>query len=638
MTKLPNFRTYVLVFILMTFATTFAKATHIVGGEVTYQCLGNNRYLIKMAIYRDCISGAVGAIADDNPAFISLFNQAGVRITDDIVYAKISGGTVVPTDFDLNCYVNPPRTCLNRIEFEKIYQLGSSPVGYKILYQNCCRNASIVNIIDPSSAGATYFCTIPPNAAAECNNSATFNKIPPQIICVNNPLNYNHSAQDIDGDSLSYEFCETYTAPREEVKSYPVFFADNILYRNPYTFRNPMGGNPRIKIDSKTGIISGTPNLQGRFVVAVCCHEWRRGIKINTVTREFQFVVTNCSKGVIANIPQYSEDFNTFRVNCKDYTIPFENTSVGGSTYFWDFGVPGVTNDTSIAFAPTYTYPDSGTYLVRLYVNRGTNCVDSFNRFVKIYPKLIAQFNAPENVCPGDTVDFKNLSTSTYEINKWIWNFDDATPLDFNQDTKHSFALGGLYNVGMIAINTQGCLDTVFKKILVDPFVPSVGNDTTIVINERINFQGTDNGIYSWSPSKYLSNPNINDPTGTFTDTGTFKYIIKVKTDNGCIGYDTINIRVIGNPALAVPNIFTPNGDGKNDRFRPILVGYQSLRYFRIYNRYGQEMFKTENINDSWDGTFNGQAQEVGVYYWMLGVKDRFGNNSDAKGDITLAR
>jgi gliding motility-associated-like protein len=109
-------------------------------------------------------------------------------------------------------------------------------------------------------------------------------------------------------------------------------------------------------------------------------------------------------------------------------------------------------------------------------------------------------------------------------------------------------------------------------------------------------------------------------------------------SNNGCTAYDTFTVKVIGYPYLAVPNIFTPNGDGRNDKFRPLLVGYQSIRYFRIYNRYGEEMFSTDNIEDAWDGTFNGQEQELGVYYWMLGVRDRFGNDFDKKGDVTLAR
>lgn len=626
-------------FIILLMASNIdVHASHIVGGDATYVCLGGNRYLIRLSIYRDCIGGTVGAIKGDDPALITVFTGNNIEVKSLQLYSKNAPGLVIPPGFQNDCVTNPPRTCLNRLDFEFEQTLAESPVGYKVIYQDCCRNRSVLNIVNPFNTGATYVCTIPPSTAAICNNSAVFKNFPPQIICVNNPLVYDHSATDIDGDSLSYEFCQSYDSPEKEKKDYPSYFYDPVIYRSPFTFSNPMAGNPRIQVDAKSGMITGTPNLQGRFVVAVCCHEWRNGRIINTVTREFQFVVTNCSKAVIANIPQYSSEFNTYIVNCRDLTVKFENLSTGGMTYHWDFGVEDVEGDTSNAFMPTFIYPDSGTYVVTLYVNRGTTCSDSISRFVKVYPKLIPNYDARSIACPGDTISFTDLSTSTYPITNWIWNFDDNTELDTNQNTKHVFPFGGLYNVGLIAINNQGCLDTVFKKILIDPIKPNVGNDTVIVVGERVSFKGQLNGNYKWMPSTYLSDSNIYNPIGTFTDTGTFRYIIEVKSDAGCFGYDTLNVQVLAYPYLAIPNVFTPNGDGKNDRFRPLLVGYQSLRYFRIYNRYGEEIFNTQSITDSWDGTFKGQNQEVGVYYWMLGVKDRFGKDFERKGDVTLIR
>ena len=633
---------HILIFaltILFLMASKFdVRATHIVGGDATYTCLGGNRYLIKLSIYRDCIGGTVGAIRSDDPALIKVFTTTGIEVDKHELYSINPGGYVIPPGFQNDCVNNPPRTCLNRLDFEFQQTLFESPVGYKIIYQDCCRNRSILNIFDPSNTGATYTCTIPPSTLATCNNSAKFKNFPPQIICVNNPLVYDHGAIDIDGDSLSYEFCTSFDCPKRNEPVYPFFNYDPVNYRSPFTSSNPMAGNPRIQVDAKTGMITGTPNLQGRFVVAVCCHEWRNGRIINTVTREFQFVVTNCSKAVIANIPQYSSEFNTYIVNCRDLTVKFDNLSTGGMAYHWDFGVEDAVGDTSNAFMPTFTYPDSGTYVVTLYVNRGTTCSDSISRFVQVYPKLVPTYDAPSSACPGDTISFTDLSTSTYPITQWMWNFDDNTELDYNQNTKHAFKYGGLYNVGLIAINNQGCLDTIFKKILIDPIKPNVGNDTVIVVDEKISFKGQFNGSYKWMPSTYLSDPNIYNPIGTFTDTGTFKYIIEVKSDVGCLGYDTINVQVLAYPYLAIPNVFTPNGDGKNDRFRPLLVGYQSLRYFRIYNRYGEEIFNTQSITDSWDGTFKGQDQEVGVYYWMMGVKDRFGKDFERKGDVTLIR
>lgn len=623
----------------MTTCVLPAMATHIVGGELTYKCLGGNRYLVSLIVYRDCIGGIAGAIAEDNPALISVFTTEGSIVYRDSLLSSNVNGQVIPPDFRNDCVSNPPRTCLNRIAFQRTFILDNSTTGYKIVYQRCCRNASIINIVDPSSAGVTYSCFIPRAATATCNNSAEFKNYPPQIICVNNPLIYDHSATDPDGDSLSYEFCRAYDGgSNNNPRPIPEFSGSPLIYRAPYTFSNPMSGSPQVRIDPRTGVISGIPNIQGRYVVAVCCHEWRDGVIINTVTREFQFVVTNCSKNVIAYIPQYSSDYNTYVVNCKDYTINFVNESKGGTYYHWDFGVPGRDDDTSDLFSPTFVYPDSGTYLVTLYVNRGTTCSDSISRYVKVYPKLFSLFDVPSVICPGDTVDFIDQSLSTYAITNWYWNFDDNSPVDTRQNTSHVFPNPGLYNVGLITLNEQGCVDTLFKKILVDPARPNVGRDTSIVKGESVAFQGSAHGTYVWTPPDYLDNPYIPNPIGTYPDTGVFVYYIKTVTEIGCTAYDTITVKVYDNGSLAVPNAFTPNGDGKNDRFRPILVGYQEVRFFRIYNRYGEEVFSTNNIEDAWDGTYKGEPQVMGVYYWMLGVKDRYGNDSMIKGDVTLIR
>lgn len=630
---------WLLASLLILASAPAAMATHIVGGEMSYICLGGNNYQLRFSIYRDCISGQVSAINSDNPALISIFTLSGIRERDLQIQTTNTAGNIVPPNFQNDCVVNPPRTCLNRMDFVANITLNNIAAGYKIIYQSCCRNGTINNIVDPTNAGVTYTAIIPAITDASCNNSAIFKNFPPQIICINNPLVYDHSATDADGDSLSYAFCESYDTPeKSNEKTYPLFFYDPVRYRNPYTYLRPMGGNPLIQIDPRTGIISGTPNILGRFVVSVCCKEWRNGKVINTATREFQFEVTNCSKAVVANIPQYSEEYNTYIVNCKNNTVTFENTSVGGSTYFWDFGDPSREGDTSTEFQPTYTYSDSGRFEVLLIVNKGSTCSDSIRRFVKVYPKLRAQFIAPTFACPGDLIQFANNTESFFPIDSFVWNFDDQTPNSTDTAPSHRYTYGGLYNVGLIATNKQGCLDTVFQKIEIDPFKPDAGNDTFIVKGERIDYNIPQAGSYQWQPSYYLNNPLIPNPVGFYPDTGSYTYIITGTSPRGCIATDTIQVVVISDPANGMPNIFTPNGDGLNDRFRPLLVGYRSVRYFRIYNRYGQEMFSTTDISQSWDGRFNGQLQEIGVYYWMLGLVDRFGKDTVLKGDVTLIR
>ena len=304
-------------------STVTARATHIVGGEVTYKCLGGNNYAITLVIYEDCLTGLPEAIAEDNPAYISIFDDNNTLVKFDSIW--LFKRERVPANFSNSCINNPPPTCLLKATFTKTYNLPNASTGYTIVYQRCCRNGGVRNLANPADIGATYYCTIPSASEAACNNSAVFKNFPPQIICIDNPLVYDHSAIDPDGDSLSYEFCQDYQGGSgNDVKPQPTpppFVP--VTYIGGFSATDPMGGYPQIQIDPKTGIITGTPNLEGRYSVAVCCHEWRNGVMINTVTREFQFVVTNCSKAVVADIPQLSTEYNTYIVDCKGYTVTF---------------------------------------------------------------------------------------------------------------------------------------------------------------------------------------------------------------------------------------------------------------------------------------------------------------------------
>ena len=179
-----------------------ADATHIVGGEVTYKCLGqdaagNNQYEVTINIYQDCVTGDINAITQDSPAYISIFNGQGARLISDSLH-RTGDNLRVPANFSNSCVNNPPRTCLNKISFTKVYVLSPNTTGYYFVYQRCCRNYSILNIATPEQVGATYYAFIPPYTLGigRCNNSAVFKDYPPQIICINNPIIYDNSATD----------------------------------------------------------------------------------------------------------------------------------------------------------------------------------------------------------------------------------------------------------------------------------------------------------------------------------------------------------------------------------------------------------------------------------------------------------
>jgi gliding motility-associated-like protein len=621
-----------------------AGATHIVGGEITYKCLRYDSFEVRLDLYQDCVSGDPNAIAQDSPAFLGIFTGTGTRYLLDTTVSRSFPNLRVPTNFNNSCVNNPPVTCLNRVTFIKRYHLPPNPYGYYIIYQRCCRNQNILNIVDPGAVGATYYAIIPPSSTG-CNNSAVFTNYPPQIICINNPLVYDHSATDKDGDSLSYEFCTAYQGGSAS-NAKPVPFNTQFLpvaYLSPFTAQSPISGSPPLQINPQTGLITGTPNQLGRFVVAVCCHEWRNHAIINTVTREFQFVVTNCSKAVVANIPQYSAEFNTYIVQCKGKTVHFANLSTGANTggtspYFWDFGVSGTNGDTSTDKEPDFTYPDTGIYTVKLVVNRNSTCSDSITRFVKVYPEFHADFEINGLPCPKTPVQFLNRITSTYQpVTFYNWSFGDGGT-STAPNPYHSYDTGGTFNVSLYAGNIKGCTDTVTKTFDVLKFHPFAGNDTIIVKGEYIFFHASGGDIYSWRPPTYLDNPNIRNPVGYYPDTGRLDYIVHIATENGCEGEDTINVWVVAQSAIFVPSAFSPNGDGRNDVLRPIGIGYKNINYFRVFNRWGQQVYYGTKFNEGWDGSYQGAKSDIGTYYWVLSITDRFGKEQVIKGDSALIR
>jgi gliding motility-associated-like protein len=634
--------------LLAVFAMMPAKATHIVGGEVTYKCLGNNLYQVRLDIYQDCISGDPNAIAQDSPAYLAIFNGNGIRVILDTNLHRAFDNLRVPTNFNNSCVNNPPPICLNKISFIGTYNLPPNSNGYYIMYQRCCRNQNIINIVDPGAVGATYYAIIPPQSSA-CNNSAVFRNYPPQIICINNPLIYDHSATDSDGDSLSYEFCTAYQGgSASNAKPIPFNTTFNpVIYLAPATALNPMGppagSTPALQINPVTGLITGTPNTVGRFVVTVCCHEWRNGVRINTVTREFQFVVTNCSKAVVANIPQYSSEFNTYIVQCKGRSVHFTNLSTGansnsGSPYFWDFGVEGTNSDTSNQKEPDFTYPDTGIYQVKLVVNRGSTCSDSIVRLVKIYPEFHTGFDIVGLPCPKSPIQFNNTIQSTYQpVTFYNWSFGDGS-MSTDANPVHLYDTGGSYLINLKAGNIKGCIDTITKQFNVLKFRPFAGNDTIIVKGESIVFNATGGDIYRWNPGTWLNNPSISNPVGYYPDTTRLDYAVEISTETGCTGIDTINVWVVGQSAIFVPTAFSPNGDGKNDLLKPIGIGYRNINYFRVFNRWGQQVFYGTNFDEGWDGKHQAKTADIGVYYWVLSITDRYGKEELMKGNSTLVR
>ncbi len=345
---------------LFCLAATPSFASHLVGDEFTYKYIGDeiisgavkHHYQVTLNIYEDCMAGTPVAIEEDDPAYFAIYNSSGTLLGVDSVH--FASSVSIPGLALGSCggYGTAP-VCLLRKNFIKDYYLESGTSPYTVVYQRCCKNASITNVTDPANAGSTYFCTIPPTSLVASNNCAVFNSYPPVQVELNEPFTYDHSATDADGDSLSYELCNTYsgvdpTNVKPIPPAPPPFAATD--YTSPLTYSNPMFCSVALAVDPVTGILSGTPNVVGRYLVAVCCKEWRAGVLINTSQREFEMVVA-------ASGPAYHP------IGGPDTTV-----YVGDSVHFYASNgvsfswIPGTYLTSSTIPNPVGSFPVAGTF------------------------------------------------------------------------------------------------------------------------------------------------------------------------------------------------------------------------------------------------------------------------------------
>ncbi len=180
-----------------------------------------------------------------------------------------------------------------------------------------------------------------------------------------------------------------------------------------------------------------------------------------------------------------------------------------------------------------------------------------------------------------------------------------------------------------------GCADTLSVSLWVHEGA-FVKLPDSIVLNwgESIRMNPVGNGAYfEWSPPGGLSDPHIADPIAAPDESR--RYILSVKTDAGCAATDSIYVLV--NSALFLPNAFAP-GDGINPEFRILHTGIQALQSFRIYNRWGNLVFSTTDINKGWDGSYKGQPQPMDVYVYTVEAIGTRGKVLRKNGNVTLIR
>jgi gliding motility-associated-like protein len=302
-------------------------------------------------------------------------------------------------------------------------------------------------------------------------------------------------------------------------------------------------------------------------------------------------------------------------------------------TLLWDFG----DGQTSNVMNPLHQYVDiRNAYLAKLTVDDNTGCVHEVvsKSVIPSGGTLSAGFTSTI-VCDQLQAKFFDSSQSTSTALSYDWDFGDGLT-STDQNPVHNYSTAAAYTVRLIVSASGGCMrDTVLKDISLVPPIVSAGPDIQVISSSPIQLQATGAERYHWEPSLYLSDPDIANPLMSAKDDIT--YVVTGYDAQGCSGTATLNVTVIKNLLVEVPNAFDPL-HATNHSLRPLLRLVDHINYFKVYNRWGQLVFETKEIGKGWDGIINGQLQPAGVYVWVIEVVDFNKNVIRKKGTSVLVR
>ena len=305
---------------------------------------------------------------------------------------------------------------------------------------------------------------------------------------------------------------------------------------------------------------------------------------------------------------------------------PVNLTATGGSSYTWA-GPGGFTSGIqNPAFTATAT--SAGMYMVT--VKDAFGCVNTASTLVTTLSKpLLNVFPNPSSICIGDSV----LLTATGGIS-YLWS--PAAGLS-NPTSASTYAKPALTTTYLVrATGANACIDSLTVEVAVykKPLV-SAGPDMVLINGQsaRINaVLDTVNVNYYWTPPDFLDNPFMVRPTAK--PNRDIAYTLQAVSGSGCgTATDTVLIKVYEN--LYIPNAFTPDGDGKNDRWEiKALAAYPQAKVL-LFNRFGELVFSSKTSPGYWDGTYKSKKAASGMYVYMIDL----GNNSPViKGQVMIVR
>jgi gliding motility-associated-like protein len=239
-------------------------------------------------------------------------------------------------------------------------------------------------------------------------------------------------------------------------------------------------------------------------------------------------------------------------------------------------------------------------------------------------------------LCQQRQVQFTNRSTVTDAFTTYRWSFGDGGTSAL-ESPSHAYPQSISYNATLVAVSKNGCASApvVVAVMPKEPAIANAGPDMTVQPGDRFVLAGCCGPLYSWTPALPLDNPLSATPAGTLQDDTTF--MLTVTALNGCTATDGMNVKVNKTPRLYVPDAFTPDGNGYNDLLHAFPIGLK-LVDFKVFNRWGELVFETNDPARGWNGSVRGKKQGSNNFVWFAIGELADGTRIMEKGNVILIR
>ncbi|MCF8465494.1 MAG: PKD domain-containing protein [Flavobacteriales bacterium] len=334
---------------------------------------------------------------------------------------------------------------------------------------------------------------------------------------------------------------------------------------------------------------------------------------------------------VVADFSLNSLTLDTLAFCFQDFVV--ENNSLNANGFFWQFGFGP---SSSVEEPGTLVYPEPGTYQVSLgVVNTQLGCNDTMTKLLTLHP-------IPEVLSQGDTICEGNTGeisvTNEEPSSTYLWHSVEDIADTTATSTTSAPLFTATYEV--MVVDSNGCLDIDTATIYVINPLVLPDWDTTIVIGDSICLPiDAEAGLYifDWNPTDGLNCDTCGSPC--IQPMEKITYSVTVTDILGCFTTDAdYTIDIYPETFLAMPTTFTPNGDGANDVISVEGWGIKKLEEFRIFNRWGEEMFFTTNEEEGWNGYYKGVLQNNDVYVYKIRAYTWRDELKTLEGHINLLR